>query len=222
MSESLAGVLFVTSLAVALVVVHRPLGDLLFWVATSPRDLAPERFAYRLVGADPKTEQSWGVYARSVLAFSAVSILFLYGFLRLQSHLPLSLGFSGVAPDQAWNTAVSFATNTNWQSYSGESTMGHLVQMAGLAVQNFASAAVGIAISFALIRGFARTGAGTLGNFWVDLTRICFRLLLPIAVVGAIFSSQRAWCRISLRAPMSPRWRATASTSRAGRWRARR
>ena len=186
MSESLAGVLFVTSLAVALVVVHRPLGDLLFWVATSPRDLAPERFAYRLVGADPKTEQSWGVYARSVLAFSAVSILFLYSFLRLQSHLPLSLGFSGVAPDQAWNTAVSFATNTNWQSYSGESTMGHLVQMAGLAVQNFASAAVGIAISFALIRGFARTGAGTLGNFWVDLTRICFRLLLPIAVVGAI------------------------------------
>ena len=148
MSESLAGVLFVTSLAVALVVVHRPLGDLLFWVATSPRDLAPERFAYRLVGADPKSEQSWGVYARSVLAFSAVSVLFLYGFLRLQSHLPLSLGFSGVAPDQAWNTAVSFVTNTNWQSYSGESTMGHLVQMAGLAVQNFASAAVGIAIVF--------------------------------------------------------------------------
>jgi len=186
MSESLAGVLFVTSLAVALVVVHRPLGDLLFWVATSPRDLAPERFAYRLVGADPRTEQSWSVYARSVLAFSAVSILFLYGFLRLQSHLPLNLGFSGVAPDQAWNTAVSFATNTNWQSYSGESTMGHLVQMAGLAVQNFASAAVGIAVSFALIRGFAHTGNGSLGNFWVDLTRICFRLLLPAAVIGAI------------------------------------
>jgi K+-transporting ATPase ATPase A chain len=92
MSESLAGVLFVTSLAIALVVVHRPLGDLLFWVATSPRDLAPERFAYRLVGADPKTEQSWSVYTRSVLAFSAVSIR--YGFLRLQSHLPLSLGAS--------------------------------------------------------------------------------------------------------------------------------
>ena len=186
MSESLAGVLFVTSLAVALVVVHRPLGDLLYWIATSPRDLAPERFAYRLVGADPKTEQSWTVYARSVLAFSAVSILFLYGFLRLQSHLPLSLGFSGVAPDQAWNTAVSFVTNTNWQSYSGESTMGYLAQMAGLAVQNFASAAVGIAIAFALIRGFARTGNGGLGNFWIDLIRICFRLLLPVAVIGAI------------------------------------
>jgi K+-transporting ATPase ATPase A chain len=120
------------------------------------------------------------------LAFSAVSVLVLYGLLRLQQHLWLSLGFPGVAPDQAWNTAVSFVTNTNWQSYSGESTMGYLAQMAGLAVQNFASAAVGIAVSFALMRGFPRAGAGSLGNFWVDLTRICFRLLLPIAVLGAI------------------------------------
>jgi Potassium-transporting ATPase A subunit len=144
MSESLAGLLFIATLAVALVVVHRPLGDLLYWIATSPRDLAAERFAYRLVGADPKSGQSWAVYARSVLAFSAVSILLLYGLLRLQQHLWLSLGFPGVAPDQAWNTAVSFVTNTNWQSYSGESTMGYLAQMAGLAVQNFASAAVGI------------------------------------------------------------------------------
>jgi potassium-transporting ATPase potassium-binding subunit len=114
MSESLAGLLFVASLAAALVVVHRPLGDLLYWIATSPRDLALERFAYRLVGADPKSEQSWSVYARSVLAFSAVSVLFLYGLLRLQQHLWLSLGFPGVAADQAWNTAVSFVTNTNW------------------------------------------------------------------------------------------------------------
>ena len=186
MSESLAGLLFVMSLALVLVVVHRPLGDLLHWIATSPRDLGPERWAYRLVGAAPKSEQSWTAYARSVLAFSAVSVLFLYGLLRVQQHLWLSLGFPGVAPAQAWNTAVSFVTNTNWQSYSGESTMGHLVQMAGLTVQNFASAAVGIAVAFALIRGFARTGTGSLGNFWVDLTRICFRLLLPIAVLGAI------------------------------------
>ena len=186
MPESLAGLLFVASLVVALVVVHRPLGDLLYWIATSPRDLAPERLTYRLVGADPKGEQSWSAYARSVLAFSAVSVLFLYGLLRLQQHLWLSLGFPGVPPDQAWNTAVSFVTNTNWQSYSGESTMGYLVQMAGLAVQNFVSAAVGIAVCFALIRGFARAGTSNLGNFWVDLTRICFRLLLPIAVVGAI------------------------------------
>ena len=137
-------------------------------------------------GCRPKAEQSWSAYARSVLAFSAVSVLFLYGLLRLQQYLWLSLGFPGVAPDQAWNTAVSFVTNTNWQSYSGESTMGYLVQMAGLAVQNFVSAAVGIAVSFALIRGFARTASNGLGTFWVDLTRICFRLLLPIAVVGAI------------------------------------
>jgi K+-transporting ATPase ATPase A chain len=185
-SESLAGLLFVTSLALALVVVHRPLGDLLCWIATSPRDLKAERFAYRLVGADPKAEQSWSAYARSVLAFSAVSILFLYGLLRLQDHLWLSLRFPGVAPDQAWNTAVSFTTNTNWQSYSGESTMGYLAQMSGLAVQNFVSAAAGIAVSFALIRGFARIASNGLGNFWVDLTRICFRLLLPVAVVVAI------------------------------------
>ena len=186
MPESLAGVLFVVSLALALVVVHRPLGDLLYWIATSPQDLRAERWAYRLVGADPKAEQSWSAYARSVLAFSAVSVLFLYGLLRLQQYLWLSLGFPGVAPDQAWNTAVSFVTNTNWQSYSGESTMGYLIQMAGLAVQNFVSAAVGIAVSFALIRGFARIASNGLGNFWVDLTRICFRLLLPIAVVVAI------------------------------------
>jgi K+-transporting ATPase ATPase A chain len=186
MTESLAGLLFVASLALALIVVHRPLGDMLHWIATSPRDLAPERWAYRLVGADPKSEQSWSAYARSVLAFSPVSVLVLYGLLRLQQHLWLSLGFSGVAPDQAWNTAVSFVTNTNWQSYSGESTMGYLAQMAGLAVQNFVSAAVGIAIAFALIRGFARTASNSLGNFWVDLTRICIRLLLPVAVVGAI------------------------------------
>src|SRR6185312_13801999 len=128
--------------------------------------------------ADPKSEQSWGVYARSVLAFSAVSVLFLYGFLRLQSHLPLSLGFSGVAPDQAWNTAVSFVTNTNWQSYSGESTMGHLVQMAGLAVQNFVSAAVGMSVAIALVRGFARKLTPEIGNFWVDLVRTVIRYLL--------------------------------------------
>jgi potassium-transporting ATPase potassium-binding subunit len=186
MPESLAGLLFVASLALALVVVHRPLGDLLHWIATSPRDLAPERLTYRFVGADPKGEQSWTVYARSVLAFSAISVLFLYALLRLQQRLWLSLGFPGVPSAQAWNTAVSFVTNTNWQSYSGESTMGYLVQMAGLAVQNFVSAAVGIAVCFALIRGFARAGTGNLGNFWVDLTRICLRLLLPIAVVGAI------------------------------------
>ena len=131
-----------------------------------------ERVIYRLIGVDPDGEQSWGVYARSVLAFSAVSILFLYVFQRVQDHLWLSLGFPAVPPALAWNTAVSFVTNTNWQSYSGESTMGHLVQMAGLAVQNFVSAAVGIAVAVALVRGFARKQTDQLGNFWVDLVRI--------------------------------------------------
>ncbi|NYE14596.1 K+-transporting ATPase ATPase A chain [Actinomadura citrea] len=145
-----------------------------------------ERVLYRLVGVDPDAEQRWGVYARSVLAFSVVGVLFLYGFQRVQNHLLLSLGFDPVKPDQAWNTAVSFVTNTNWQSYSGESTMGHLVQMAGLAVQNFVSAAVGMAVAVALVRGFARRKSDHLGNFWVDLTRGSLRILLPIAFVGAV------------------------------------
>ena len=186
MSETTAGVLFVASLVLVLVLVHRPVGNLLHATATSERDLAPERLVYRLVGVDARAEQSWATYARSVLAFSAVSVLFLYAFLRLQGHLLLSLGFGGVEPAQAWNTAVSFVTNTNWQSYSGESTMGHLVQMAGLAVQNFASAAVGIAVAFALVRGLARASSATLGNFWVDLVRISLRVLLPLAFLTAI------------------------------------
>jgi len=186
MSDTTAGILFIVSLILALALAYRPLGDYMYRVVTSTRHLWPERVMYRLVGVNPDGEQSWGVYARSVLAFSAVSVLFLYAFLRLQSYLWLSLGFPNVMPAGAWNTAVSFATNTNWQWYSGESTMGHLVQMAGLAVQNFVSAAVGIAVAVALVRGFARKNADRLGNFWVDLVRIVFRLLLPISVVAAI------------------------------------
>ena len=186
MSPALAGTIFVLTLVAALAAIHRPFGDLLHRVATSPRHLAPERAVYRLVGVDPDAEQPWGMYARSVLAFSLVSVLFLYALLRLQSHLPLSLGFPGVAPDLAWNTAVSFVTNTNWQAYSGESAMGYVAQMSGLAVQNFVSAAVGIAVAFALVRGFARTATAGLGNFWVDLVRISLRVLLPISMIGAI------------------------------------
>ena len=186
MSDTTAGVLFIVSMILALALAYRPLGDYMYRIVTSTRHLLPERLMYRLVGVDADAEQSWGVYARSVLAFSAVSILFLYAFMRLQSYLWLSLGFPNVFPSGAWNTAVSFTTNTNWQWYSGESTMGHLVQMAGLAVQNFVSAAVGIAVAVALVRGFARKNTNQLGNFWVDLVRIVFRLLLPISVVAAI------------------------------------
>ncbi|MFY1626397.1 potassium-transporting ATPase subunit KdpA [Micromonospora sp. WMMD723] len=186
MTTGTAGVVFVSSLVVALVVAYRPFGDHLYRSVTGTRRSRLERGVFRLVGVNPAAEQSWGVYARSVLAFSAVSVLFLYALQRWQNHLWLSLGFDPVVPHGAWNTAVSFVTNTNWQWYSGESTMGHLVQMAGLAVQNFVSAAVGIAVAVALIRGFARSRTGEVGNFWVDLVRIVLRVLLPVAVLGAL------------------------------------
>ncbi len=186
MSPTLAGIIFIASLVVALAVVYRPLGDYMYRAITPTRHSRVERVVYRVIGVNPAGEQSWPVYARSVLAFSAVSVLFLYLFQRVQAHLLLSLGFTNVPPALSWNTAVSFVTNTNWQAYSGESTMGHLVQMAGLAVQNFASAAVGIAVAIALVRGFARKMTDQLGNFWVDLVRIVIRVLLPIAAISAI------------------------------------
>jgi K+-transporting ATPase ATPase A chain len=186
MGTTTAGILFLVSLVIALAVAYRPLGDYMYRVYTGPKHSRAENLIFRLIGVKPDAEQTWGVYARSVLAFSAVSVLFLYALQRLQNHLFLSLGFKPVMTHQAWNTAISFVTNTNWQSYSGESTMGHLVQMAGLAVQNFVSAAVGIAVAIALVRGFARKRTEHLGNFWVDLVRGTLRILLPIAVIGAI------------------------------------
>ena len=186
MRETLATTLFVVVLILALALSYRPMGDYLTWAVASPRHGRVERWVYRVSGVNPEAEQRWPTYARSVLAFSAISVLFLYLLQRVQQHLWLSLGFKAVPADQAWNTAVSFVTNTSWQSYSGEVTMGYLVQMAGLAVQNFVSAAVGIAVAVALVRGFARQASDQLGNFWVDLVRICLRVLLPLSVVGAI------------------------------------
>ncbi|GAB3285432.1 potassium-transporting ATPase subunit KdpA [Kineosporia babensis] len=186
MDSTVAGVIFVVTLVVLLAAAYRPVGDYIYGVMTPAKHSRVERGIYRAIGVDPDGEQPWGVYARSVLAFSVVSILFLFGFLRLQGHLLMNNGLGGLDPDLAWNTAVSFTTNTNWQAYSGESAMGHLVQMAGLAVQNFVSAAVGIAVATAVIRGFARSRTTQLGNFWVDLTRVVLRLLLPISVAFAI------------------------------------
>ena len=186
MTTTTAAVLMIAAIVAVLAILHVPLGDYMARVYTSGRHLAVERGIYRLVGVDPDRDQTWGVYARSVLAFSAVSVLFLYLFQRMQGHLPLNLGFAAVPSATAFNTAASFTTNTNWQAYAGESTMGHLVQMAGLAVQNFASAAVGIAVAIALVRGFTRKNTDRLGNLWVDLTRTCVRILLPIAFVGAL------------------------------------
>ncbi|MFI0895469.1 potassium-transporting ATPase subunit KdpA [Streptomyces sp. NPDC020983] len=186
MDDTLAGWLQITVLVAALALTYRPLGDYTARVLTTGKHLAVEKGLYRLGGVDPDADQQWGAYLRSVLAFSAVSLLLLYGMQRLQNHLLLSLGFPPVRADQAFNTAASFVTNTNWQSYSGEVTMGHLVQMAGLAVQNFVSAAVGIAVVAALIRGFTRRRTDRIGNFWVDLTRIVVRLLVPVAFVFAL------------------------------------
>jgi K+-transporting ATPase ATPase A chain len=186
MSTTTAGILFTGSLVIALAVAYRPLGDYMYRVFSGKKHSRVERLVYRLIGAKPDAEQTWSVYARSVLAFSVISVLFLYVFQRVQNHLMLSLGFKPVMTHQAWNTAISFTTNTNWQSYSGESTMGHLVQMAGLAVQNFVSAAVGIAVAIALVRGFARKRTENLGNFWTDLVRGTLRILLPFAFIGAI------------------------------------
>jgi len=147
-----------------------------------------ERMLYRGAGIDEKREMNWKEYGVAMLLFSAVSLLLLYGFERLQQWLPWNPQKLGnVAPDLAWNTAVSFTTNTNWQSYSGESTMSYLTQMAGLAYHNFASAAVGIALAMALIRGVARREAKTIGNFWVDTTRALLWVLLPISFVAALF-----------------------------------
>ncbi|AHH20413.1 potassium-transporting ATPase A chain [Nocardia nova SH22a] len=188
MSTTTAGVVFAATLIIALAAVHVPLGDYMYRVYAGTRHSRAERILYRAIGVHPGVEQTWGVYARSVLAFSAVSVLFLFFLQLIQGHLPLHLHEPGteMTPALAWNTAISFVTNTNWQNYAGESTQGHLVQMAGLAVQNFVSAAVGMAVAVALVRGFARRHTGDLGNFWVDLVRGTIRILLPIAFVFAI------------------------------------
>ncbi|MEV0918910.1 potassium-transporting ATPase subunit KdpA [Streptomyces sp. NPDC049967] len=186
MSPVLAGVLQLLALVVALGLAYRPLGDHMARVYTSPRHLRAEKWIYRAIGADPNTQMRWPAYLRGVLAFSVVSVLFLYLLQRLQGSLPGSLGFVSIDPDQAFNTAASFVANTNWQSYSGEQAMGHVVQTGGLAVQNFVSAAVGIAVAVALVRGLAATRTGELGNFWSDLVRGTVRILLPVSVIGAL------------------------------------
>lgn len=174
------------SLVVLLALAYRPLGDYMARVYTSEKHLRAERGFYRLAGVDGSAGQAWQSYLRSVLVFSGAGMLLLYLLQRLQHLLPGSLGLPAVPEALAFNTAASFLANTNWQSYSPEVTMGYAVQMAGLAVQNFLSAAVGLAVAVALVRGLAGRNASTIGNFWVDLTRGVLRLLLPGAFVAAV------------------------------------
>ncbi|MFD6351781.1 potassium-transporting ATPase subunit KdpA [Nocardia tengchongensis] len=188
MSTTVAGILFVVSLIIALAAVHVPLGDYMYRVYSSEKHSKAEKGIYRLIGVQPGVEMTWAVYARSVLAFSAISVLLLFFLQLIQGALPWHLNDPGtkMTADLAWNTAISFVTNTNWQNYAGESTMGHVVQAVGLSVQNFVSAAVGMAVAVALVRGFIRRRTGELGNFWVDLVRGTTRILLPLAVVFAL------------------------------------
>jgi K+-transporting ATPase ATPase A chain len=190
MSDLLAGLLQVAALVALLAACYVPFGDHMARVYDSDEDWRVERGLYRLVRVDPAAGQRWPTYAAGVLAFSFVSVVVLYLLQRLQPLLPLGFGRGvdgdTVPPAMAFNTAVSFVTNTNWQSYVPETVLGHTVQMVGLTVQNVVSAAVGMAVAVALVRGFVRSGTDRIGNFWVDLTRGVTRILLPLSFVAAI------------------------------------
>ena len=186
MSPAPAAGLQIALVLVALALVHVPLGDYMARMFTASRHNRAERGFYRILRIDPAADQRWSTYLLSVLAFSMVSILLLWGLLSINSVLPFGFGTPNMPAAQGFNTAVSFVTNTNWQSYAGETALGYTVQAIGLTVQNFLSAAVGMAVVAALIRGFTRRNTDRLGNFWVDLTRISFRLLLPLSLLAAI------------------------------------
>ena len=186
MNSTTAGWLQFALLLAALAACYVPLGNYIARIFTSDKDWAVERGFYKLIGIDRTADQKWSVYLRSILAFSFISVLFLYGIQRLQQYLPYSQGLPAVTPDTAWNTAASFVTNTNWQNYGGEATMGYVTQMSGLVVQQFLSAAVGLCVAIAMIRGFVRSRTDKLGNFWVDVTRCVIRLLIPLSIVGGL------------------------------------
>ncbi|SEF35644.1 K+-transporting ATPase ATPase A chain [Amycolatopsis pretoriensis] len=186
MSDTTAGLIQLGLLLAALAAVYKPLGDYLARVFSTEKHTKLEKGLYKLFRVDPDSEQRWPTYAAGVLGFSFVSVVLLYLLQRLQPLLPWNLGRGAVSPGVAFNTAISFVTNTNWQSYVPETTMGHFVQMAGLTVQNFLSAGVGLAVAIAVTRGFVRAKTDRLGNFWVDLTRGTVRVLLPMAFVFAL------------------------------------
>jgi potassium-transporting ATPase potassium-binding subunit len=181
-----AGWLQAAVVIIVVVALHVPLGDYMARALASRRHWRAEVLLYRCIGIDPEADQRWPEYLRSLLAVSLVGILVLYLLLRAQRFLPYSLGHPGVSPALAFNTAVSFTTNTSWQNYPGETTLGGLAQAAGLGTEAFLSAAVGLAAALALIRGLVRRETDRVGNCWVDLTRAVTRVLLPLAVVFGI------------------------------------
>src|SRR5580704_5018123 len=199
---TLLGIAQILVFFVIILALTKPIGAFMYRVFEGERTfLHPvfrplERLIYRASGVREDEEQSWVRYSASMISLSIFSFIFVYVIQRLQGHLPLNpMHFSTsqapqsatpMTPDLAFNTAVSFVTNTNWQAYSPDTTMSYLTQMAALAVQNFVSAAVGIAVAVALIRGFARHTAKTIGNFWVDVTRCTVYILLPISIVAAL------------------------------------
>src|ERR1700691_5936118 len=186
MNSALAGWLQFLLLFVALAACYIPLGNYIARVFTDTKHWRVERGIYKLTGIDPDADMRWSVYARSILAFSLVCVLLVYLVERTQHWLFWAIGMTNVTQDTAWNTAVSFTTNTNWQNYAGEATMSYLTQQSALMVQQFMSAAGGLAVAIAMIRGFTRSRTDRLGNFWVDLTRGTIRLLIPIAVIGCL------------------------------------
>jgi potassium-transporting ATPase potassium-binding subunit len=186
MSVTSAGWLQFALLVAALATCYVPLGNYIAHIFTTDKDWRIERALYKVMGVNRDADQKWSVYVRSILAFSFVSVLFLYGIQRLQQYLPFDEHMTAVTPDTAWNTAASFVTNTNWQNYAGEATLGYVTQMSGLVVQQFMSAAVGLVVAIAMIRGFTRSKTDKLGNFWVDVTRCVIRLLIPLSIVGGL------------------------------------
>ena len=186
MSAGGAAAAQIALVVVVLALVHVPLGDYMARVLTPGRSSRLERGLYRAIRVDATASQRWQVYALSVVAFTVASIALLWVLLSVQGQLPFANGTPGMPAAQGWNTAVSFVTNTNWQSYSGESALGYTVQTIGLTVQNFLSAAAGMAVVAALIRGLSSRREARLGNFWVDLARLSFRLLLPLSFLAAL------------------------------------
>lgn len=199
------------------VILHVPLGNYMARVYTDDRHWGVERVIYRLIGAQPDNRQRWFKHGFSLLAFSAVSVLFLYGLLLAQTRLPEPWGHKGMTPALAFNTAISFVTNTSWQNNPGESTLGHVGLAAGLGVQAFASCAVGMCVAVVLIRGLAQYQNEEVGNFWVDLVRSVVRMLVPLSIAVTLILLVFGVSTICMVHKRFPRWPEASRRSSADR-----